>query len=59
MIHYLAENWAEVAGILAALHVLALAIVNATPTPKDDEIYGKLYKVIEVIAGIVSKTAKK
>jgi len=59
MIHYLAENWAEVAGILAALHVLALAVVNATPTPKDDEIYGKLYKVIEVIAGIVSKTAKK
>jgi hypothetical protein len=59
MIHYLAENWAEVAGILAALHVLALAVVNATPTPKDDEIYGKLYKVIEVIAGIVTKTAKK
>ena len=59
MIHYLAENWAEVAGILAALHVLALAVVNATPTPKDDEIYGKLYKVVEVIAGIVTKTAKK
>ena len=59
MIHYLAENWAEVAGILAALHVLALAVVNATPTLKDDEIYGKLYKVIEVIAGIVTKTAKK
>jgi len=59
MIHYLAENWAEVAGILAALHVLALAVVNATPTPKDDEIYGKLYKVIEVIAGIVTRTAKK
>ena len=59
MIHYLAEYWAEVAGILAALHVLALAVVNATPTPKDDEIYGKLYKVIEVIAGIVTKTAKK
>jgi hypothetical protein len=59
MIHYLSENWAEVAGILAAVHVLALAIVNATPTPRDDEIYGKLYKVIEVIAGIVTKTAKK
>jgi hypothetical protein len=59
MIHYLYENWAEVAGILAAVHVLALAIVNATPTPRDDEIYGKLYKVVEVIAGIVTKTAKK
>ena len=59
MLQYLLNNWAEVAGILAAVHVLALAIVNATPTPRDDELYGKLYKVIEVIAGIVSKTAKK
>jgi len=39
--------------------MLALAIVNVTPTPKDDELYGKLYKVIEVIAGIVTKLAKK
>ena len=59
MIHYLSENWAEVAGILAAVHVLALAIVNATPTPRDDEFYGKLYKVVEIIAGVITKTAKK
>ena len=59
MIQYLLNNWAEVAGIAGALHLLALAIVNLTPTPKDDEIYGKFYKVIEMIAGIVSKTAKK
>ena len=59
MLQYFLNNWAEVAGVLAAVHVLALAIVNATPTPRDDELYGKLYKVIEVIAGIVSKTAKK
>ena len=59
MIHYLSENWAEVAGILAAVRVLALAVVNATPTPRDDELYGKLYNVVEVIAGIVTKTAKR
>jgi hypothetical protein len=59
MINHLSENWAEIAGILAALHVLALAVVNATPTPRDDELYGKLYKIIEVIAGIITKTAKK
>ena len=59
MITYLVNNWAEVAGIAGALHLLALAIVNLTPTPKDDEIYGKFYKVIEMIAGIISKTAKK
>jgi len=59
MIHYLSENWAEVAGILAAVHVLALAIVNATESKKDDELYNKLYKVVEVLAGILTKTAKK
>ena len=59
MFQYLLNNWAEVAGIAGALHILALAIVNLTPTPKDDEIYGKAYKVVEMIAGIVSKTAKK
>ena len=59
MLQYLLNNWAEVAGIAGALHILALAIVNLTPTPKYDEIYGKAYKVVEMIAGIVSKTAKK
>ncbi len=59
MIQHLSENWTEIVGVLAALHVLALAIVNVTKTPKDDELYGKLYKVIEVIAGIITKVAKK
>lgn len=59
MVTYLLNNWAEVAGIAVALHVLALAIVNATPTPKDDQLYGKIYKLIEILAGIVTKMAKK
>lgn len=59
MINHLTENWAEIAGILAALHVLALAIVNATPTPKDDELYAKVYRIIEIVAGIVTRAAKK
>jgi len=59
MFDYLVNNWSEVAGIAGALHFLCLAIVNATPTPKDDEIYAKAYKIIEVIAGVVTKTAKK
>lgn len=59
MIHYLSQNWTEVAGVLAAVHVLALAIVNATESKKDDELYNKVYKVIEVFAGLITKTAKK
>lgn len=56
---YLMNNWSEIVGIAGALHLLALAIVNLTPTPKDDEIYAKAYKVIEKLAGIVTKLAKK
>lgn len=53
------DNLASITGILGAAHLLALAIVNVTPTPKDDELYGKFYKVIEKIAGIVTKVAKQ
>ena len=44
--------------ILLAAHGLAVAIVNLTPTPKDDSIVAKAYKVIEFLAGLVTKNAK-
>ena len=56
---WLINNWGEVVGIAAALHVFALAIVNVTPSKKDDEVYNRIYKVIEIFAGLVTKTAKK
>ena len=56
---FVLENWSNIVGIAGAAHLLALAIVNVTPTPKDNELYGKFYKVIEMIAGIVTKVAKK
>ena len=46
---FILENWSSIVGIAGAAHLLALAIVNVTPTPKDDELYGKFYKVIEMI----------
>lgn len=45
--------------LLMAGHALALAIVNLTPTPKDNEIVAKAYKYIEFLAGILSKKAKQ
>jgi hypothetical protein len=45
--------------VLVAAHALALAIVNLTPTPKDDEAVAKFYRVIEILAGIVTRLAKK
>lgn len=46
-------------GLVAALHGLAVAIVNLTPTPKDDEVLAKVYRGIEVVAGIFTARAKQ
>jgi len=53
------SNAPQIISALFAIHAAALAIVNLTPTPKDDAIVGKFYKVIEFAAGIVSKVAKQ
>lgn len=45
--------------VFLAAHGLALVIVNLTKTPKDNEAVAKLYKLIEVVAGIISPRAKK
>ena len=58
-IAFIAAHWVDIVAVAAAAHGLALVIVNTTKTPVDNEVYGKFYKVIEVIAGIVTKIAKK
>lgn len=45
--------------VLLAIHAIAVVIVNLTPTPKDDVAVAKFYKVIEVLAGIITKLAKR
>lgn len=45
--------------VIVAAHALAVAIVNLTPTPKDNAVLGKVYKGIEVVAGIITSTAKQ
>lgn len=45
--------------ILLAIHALALLIVNVTPTKKDDAEVAKYYRVIEILAGIVTRLAKQ
>lgn len=49
----------EALNLALAGHALAVAVVNLTPTPKDDELVAKVYKYIEFAAGIVSKKAKQ
>lgn len=59
MIDWITTNWDALLALLAAIHVLALAIVNLTPTPKDDEFVAKVYSFVEKIAGIFTPKAKE
>lgn len=59
MFEWLIQHSGEIAGVILAVMAAAQAIVNLTPTPKDDEIFGVIYKWVERIAGIWSDTAKE
>lgn len=56
----------QVLPALAAIHALAVAIVNLTPTPRDDEALAgfqrgavRAYRLIEIAAGIIGPLAKR
>jgi len=56
---FVIDNWEVLAALIVALHGVALLVVNMTPTPKDNEILGKVYRVVEVVAGLFSAKAKQ
>jgi len=56
----------EYVAAVVAVHGAAVAIVNLTPTPKDDEALGKysrlvvkLYRAVEILAGVVTPLVKR
>lgn len=60
------RHLSEYITILVAAHGLALAIVNMTPTPKDDEALDsisrmgvKIYRGIELLAGVITPLVKR
>ncbi len=60
------SNFQEYIALAAAIHAVAVLVVNLTPTPKDDEALGnytrvvvKTYRAIEILAGIISPRAKR
>ena len=58
-LEWVTNNGDAIAAVLLAVHATAIAIVNLTPTPKDNDIVAKLYKPIEWLAGILTKKAKE
>ena len=60
------DQFAEYVTLAVAVHGLALVVVNLTPTPKDNEaldgatrVLVKVYRAVEILAGIVSRKAKQ
>ena len=60
------DKMTEYVALAVAIHGLALVVVNLTPTPKDNEaldsisrVAVKLYRAVEILAGIVSRKAKQ
>lgn len=60
------DRLADYVALAIAMHALALVIVNLTPTPVDNRyldtfsrLLVRVYRVVEIMAGIVSKRAKQ
>jgi hypothetical protein len=45
--------------VALAIHAAASAITALTPTPKDDAVVGKIYKIIETLAMVVGKAKQR
>jgi hypothetical protein len=59
MFDWFITNSGAIVAVLFAVHALAVAIVNLTPTPNDDAMVAKAYRVIEMVAGIITPKAKQ
>jgi hypothetical protein len=60
------ERISDYIALAVALHGVALLICNLTPSPNDNEALGnisvlavKLYRAMEIIAGIITPLAKR
>jgi hypothetical protein len=60
------DRFADYVALAIAIHGAAVIVVNLTPTPKDNEALDtysrmavKLYRAIEILAGIISPLAKR
>ncbi len=60
------EHLPNYIALAAAIHGVALAVVNLTPTPKDNETLDnyakamvKVYRAVEILAGIIGPLAKR
>ena len=49
MIEYISENGTSIIAIVVAVMAAVKVIVRLTPSVKDDEVFGKIDKILEFI----------
>ena len=42
-----------------AAHGVCAVIVNMTPTPKDDSVLAAVYRIIEILGGVITPRVKQ
>jgi hypothetical protein len=47
---FIKENWEGIVAILTSTIAIASAVAAMTPTPKDDGIVKKVYKIVDLLA---------
>lgn len=60
------DRLTDYVALVVAIHGVAVVVVNITPTPKDNEALDtysrmavKLYRAIEILAGVVTPLVKR
>ena len=59
MIEYISQNGTDIIAIVVAVMAAIKVIVRLTPTVKDDEVFGKLDKVLEFLIPNYGSKKKK
>jgi hypothetical protein len=58
-VHKTAQALQDFSTIIFYLHVLALLVINTTKTPKSNFMISKIYKMLEILAGLLTPLAKR
>ena len=58
-VHKTAQALQDFSTIIFYLHVLSLLVINTTKTPKSSVMMSKFYKILEILAGLLTPLAKR
>ena len=59
MLNWIAEHWDEVLAVYGGLVAFSTAVVQLTPSTKDDEWLGKIVKVLDFFSTAFTKADKE